>query len=184
MPGTTAAPRRSTISVAAPASSRISSSDPTAAMRPAATASAVAAGRSASSVRTRPPTRTRSAVLIPRGYGPGASRRGLVRMRPATTARILVVMDDPDRARRLDEENRERFAIRKEEGRMAAEERELEEELEDLGEDLEEAEDKLDRELREEHWGHEPEHPPAWHDGPGPPPGRRHGRRVPPHRNP
>src|SRR5205814_231040 len=68
-PGTTAAPCRSTTSVAGPASSRISASEPTALITPPEPATASAHGRSGSSVRTRAPTRARSTVLRRRHVG-------------------------------------------------------------------------------------------------------------------
>jgi hypothetical protein len=92
-------------------------------------------------------------------------------------------MEDPDRARRLDEENRERFEIRKEEERMAAEERELEHELEHLTEDVEQAERAIERELRSEHWGHDPERPPSWRAEDGAPDDRPPGPGASPPRD-
>jgi hypothetical protein len=72
-------------------------------------------------------------------------------------------MDERDQqARRHDEENREQFAIRKEERELAAEERELERELADFETSKERAKLDIETEWRAEHAGHEPERPPAW----------------------
>jgi hypothetical protein len=65
-------------------------------------------------------------------------------------------------AKRRDEEHRELFAIRREEQAMAAEERKLEEELKSLDADLTQAERTIDADLRQQHWGHDPEQPPFW----------------------
>ncbi|HSD76870.1 MAG TPA: hypothetical protein VLA98_05675 [Solirubrobacteraceae bacterium] len=71
-------------------------------------------------------------------------------------------MDDDLRARLRDDEDRERFAIRREERDMAAEDVELEDELEVFEEDVRRAEQAIDRDLREEHWGRDPERLPFW----------------------
>ena len=47
---------------------------------------------------------------------------------------------------------------------MARDARRLEGKLDRLAADLEEAERASERELRKEHWGHEPERPVAWRD--------------------
>jgi hypothetical protein len=79
-------------------------------------------------------------------------------------------MNADDQARRRDEGDRDRMAIRKEERSMAAEERELEHELEGFDADVDRAEHSIDDELRAEHFGHEPEHLPFWRAGaPGKP---------------
>ncbi len=72
-------------------------------------------------------------------------------------------MDQRDEeARRHDAENREQFAIRKEEQELAAEERELERELAAFETSKERAKLDIEAEWRAEHAGHEPERPPAW----------------------
>ncbi len=72
-------------------------------------------------------------------------------------------MDERDELARLqDEENRDEFAIRKAEQRMASEEQEMEREMKDFEEEEERSERQIEEELRQEHWGHEPERRPAW----------------------
>jgi hypothetical protein len=61
-----------------------------------------------------------------------------------------------------DEENRDEFAIRRGERRLAAEEQELERELKAFGEVEEETKRRIEAEWRTEHQGHEPERPPSW----------------------
>jgi len=65
-----------------------------------------------------------------------------------------------------DEENRAKLAIRREEAAMAAEARRLEREMEDFEKHEAQAKRNIEDELRREHWGHEPEHPPSWEEGP------------------
>ena len=62
-----------------------------------------------------------------------------------------------------DEENREEFAIRREEAHLAAQERELEVEMKDFEDAEEQAKRQIEGEWRNEHHGHEPERQPAWH---------------------
>lgn len=71
-------------------------------------------------------------------------------------------MTDHERARLRDEQDRERFAIRKLEREMAAEERRLTDGLDRLEDDIEGSEEGIDRELRAEHYGREPEPPTSW----------------------
>lgn len=72
-----------------------------------------------------------------------------------------------DKARLQDEDMRARFAIRRELTAMAAEEREMERAMKAFEEDADQAKRYIEAEWRREHWGHEPEHPPAW-QGSGP----------------
>src|SRR4051794_22657962 len=109
IPGMTAAPSRSTTSACPPARARIPASSPTAAMRPPATAIAVAAGRSGSRVRTRPETRARSiegVVIVDRQrrtIGPsgdafvlvGLHRYGFLDMAPADAVRFGAALVRP-----------------------------------------------------------------------------------------
>jgi hypothetical protein len=71
--------------------------------------------------------------------------------------------DDPARLRA--EEIRDELAIGEEERRMAREEREMEREIAAFDDAERGAERKIAEEWRREHWGHEPECPPAWHKG-------------------
>jgi hypothetical protein len=61
-----------------------------------------------------------------------------------------------------DEEDRDRFAIRREERRMAREARRLARELRDFDEGEADAERSIELEWRTEHYGREPDRPPAW----------------------
>ena len=61
-----------------------------------------------------------------------------------------------------DEQIRARFAIRRGLSAMAAEEREMERAMRAFEEDADQAKRYIKAEWRTEHWGHEPEHPPAW----------------------
>lgn len=90
---------------------------------------------------------------------------GSLPMPCAVRGRIVAGMsEDRERLARLrDEEDRESFAIRRLERTMAEEEHELEGRLAHLEGDIDEAEHTVDRDLREEEFGHEPEHPPFWH---------------------
>jgi hypothetical protein len=71
-------------------------------------------------------------------------------------------MDDRDEMARLRaEEIGDELAIRKQEQRMAGEERDMEGEMKKFEDAEERAEKQIEDELRREHWGHEPERPPA-----------------------
>jgi hypothetical protein len=61
-----------------------------------------------------------------------------------------------------DEAIRGEFAIRRTLNAMAAEEREMERAMKAFEEDADQAKRYIEAEWRREHWGHEPEHPPAW----------------------
>jgi len=67
-----------------------------------------------------------------------------------------------DRARLHDEDVRARFAIRRGLTAMAAEEREMERAMKAFEDDADQAKRYIEAEWRREHWGHEPERPPAW----------------------
>jgi hypothetical protein len=67
-----------------------------------------------------------------------------------------------DMLRLHDEENREAKAIRRALSTMAAEEREMERAMAAFEEDADQAKRLIKTEWRKEHWGHDPEHPPAW----------------------
>ena len=70
--------------------------------------------------------------------------------------------DEIDRSRA--QEIGEELAIGKEERRMDREERYLEREMKQFESAEEHVETQIDEELRREHSGHEPEHPPVWPD--------------------
>ena len=72
-------------------------------------------------------------------------------------------MDEHDElARSRAEEIGDELAIRKQEQRMAGDERDMEGELKKFEAAEERAQKQIEDELRREHWGHEPEHPPVW----------------------
>jgi hypothetical protein len=73
-------------------------------------------------------------------------------------------MDAADRKLR-DTHNRERFALRRAIAEMAAGERRLARAFDAFGRRLDLVEHDLDVELRREHWGQDPERPPAWRSG-------------------
>jgi hypothetical protein len=73
------------------------------------------------------------------------------------------MMDKRDEIARLrDEENHDQFAVRKQEQNLVRLEREMDREMEDFVAAEERAERQVEEEWRQEHWGHEPERPPAW----------------------
>lgn len=95
---------------------------------------------------------------------------GLVRMSAAVRQRSVPGMNEDDqRARRRDEEDRESFAIRREEREMAAEIKRLQREEDVVQEDVERAERTIDADLRVEGWGRDPERLPFWRSGSRPP---------------
>ena len=67
-----------------------------------------------------------------------------------------------DKARLHHEEIRARAAIRNRLNAMAEEEREMELAMKAFEEDADQAKRYIKAEWRREHWGHEPERPPAW----------------------
>ncbi len=67
-----------------------------------------------------------------------------------------------DRAHLRDEEIDGQLAIRRRLGEMAAEEREMERAMKAFEEDADQAKRYIKDEWRKEHWGHDPERPPAW----------------------
>ena len=67
-----------------------------------------------------------------------------------------------EHAAQRDRRDRELFAIRREERAMELEERVLEQELTVFEGDLKEAEVEIEKELRREHFGQEPDHPLSW----------------------
>lgn len=69
-----------------------------------------------------------------------------------------------EQAKLHDEENRAEFATRRQEAAMAGEERRLEHEMEDLEKAQTHAKRQIEAEVREEHWGHEPERPLSWEE--------------------
>jgi hypothetical protein len=72
-------------------------------------------------------------------------------------------MDEHDRLSDLrDREHREEYAIRREERRMAREARRLQRELHAFDEDEGRAERSIEMEWRAEHYGRDPDRPPAW----------------------
>jgi hypothetical protein len=72
------------------------------------------------------------------------------------------VLEREDMARVHDEENRSIFAIRRSLTAMSAEEREMEQAMSAFEEDADQAKRYVMAEWRREHWGREPERPPAW----------------------
>jgi hypothetical protein len=72
------------------------------------------------------------------------------------------MVDRDEQARRHDEENRAEFAIRRQEKEMESVERALERELKAFEADEEKTKRRISDQWRSEHWGREPEHPPAW----------------------
>jgi hypothetical protein len=75
---------------------------------------------------------------------------------------IASMSEREDKARLHDQENREEVAIRRRLNAMAAEEREMELAMKAFEEDADQAKRFIKAEWRREHWGHEPERPPAW----------------------
>ena len=71
-------------------------------------------------------------------------------------------MNDNERSRLHGTANSEGFALRRAQRRMAAGEKALERELEDFGEHLDQVEQQVEAEVREGHWGSEPERPLSW----------------------
>jgi hypothetical protein len=67
-----------------------------------------------------------------------------------------------DIARLHYEENRAQATIRNRLNAMAEEEREMERAMKAFEEDADQAKRFIKAEWRREHWGHEPERPPAW----------------------
>ena len=84
-------------------------------------------------------------------------------MRAPGTPATITPMDEREIHVRLRvEEIREEFALRDAEQRMAGEARPMERKLKELEEHEMAAEQEIAREWRHEHWGREPERPPAW----------------------
>lgn len=81
-------------------------------------------------------------------------------------------MNRDELARLRDRENRDEFAIRRQERELAAEERTLEEEMRRFEDDEERAERQIERDLRREHAGRDPEQAPSWQRHGEPPPSR------------
>jgi hypothetical protein len=75
---------------------------------------------------------------------------------------ISSVLEREDTARLRLEENRAQIAIRRRLAAMAAEQREMERAMRAFEEDADQAKRFIKAEWRKEHWGHEPERPPAW----------------------
>jgi hypothetical protein len=80
---------------------------------------------------------------------------------PAARSDDAAMDDEHELARLRDEEDRNRFAVRRAEERMERLEHELEERLSTLGEAEARAERSIEEELRREHWGR-PERSPSW----------------------
>jgi hypothetical protein len=80
-----------------------------------------------------------------------------------STAATQTLMAEREKSAALhDEQMRARFAIARQLSAMTAEEREMERALKAFEEDADQAKRYIRAEWRREHWGHEPEHPPAW----------------------
>jgi hypothetical protein len=75
---------------------------------------------------------------------------------------ISSVSEREDIARLHYEENRAKAAVRRRLSAMAEEEREMERAIRAFDEDADQAKRFIKAEWRREHWGHEPERPPAW----------------------
>lgn len=67
-----------------------------------------------------------------------------------------------DIARLRDEESRAQSAMRRRLSAMAEEEREMERAIRAFEKDADQAKRFIKDEWRKEHWGHDPERPPAW----------------------
>jgi len=72
------------------------------------------------------------------------------------------MVERKDRTPAHDEEIRGQFAIQRRLTAMEAEEREMERAMRAFEEDADQAKRYIKAEWRREHWGHEPERPPAW----------------------
>lgn len=75
---------------------------------------------------------------------------------------ISSMRERADTARVHDERIRAQFAIRRRLIAMEAEGREMERAMKAFEEDADQAKRYIKAEWRREHWGHEPERPPAW----------------------
>jgi hypothetical protein len=75
---------------------------------------------------------------------------------------IYSMAERVDKVPAHDEEIRAQFAIRRRLSAMAAEEREMERAMQAFEEDADQAKRFIKAEWRKEHWGHDPERPPAW----------------------
>lgn len=67
-----------------------------------------------------------------------------------------------EQARKRDAENRAGLANQREERSMAAQERKLGREMDEFRDAEERTEREIEDEWRKEHWGQEPNSPPAW----------------------
>ncbi len=74
-------------------------------------------------------------------------------------------MENAASARRRVERYRDLSAIRTAEGRMEAEAVEMDDELDRFDADIEQAEETIDRYLRQQNGGREPDHPSFWRTG-------------------
>jgi hypothetical protein len=74
-------------------------------------------------------------------------------------------MTHDERSRKRVAGDRELFAIRRAERKMAADEHDLARGLDAFKQDLEHAEHTIEAELRAEHSGHDPERPVSWRAG-------------------
>lgn len=72
-------------------------------------------------------------------------------------------MDERENLARMRvEEIRAEFAMRADERQMSREEQQMEDEIRQLETSEKGVEREIEQEWRREHWGHEPERPPAW----------------------
>lgn len=62
-----------------------------------------------------------------------------------------------------DDAIRESLAVQRRLSAMTAEEHEMERAMKAFEEDADQAKRSIEAKWRAEHWGREPEHPPAWH---------------------
>ena len=73
-------------------------------------------------------------------------------------------MNDLERARLRDEEDRELYAIRRVERKLERGARDLTDGLDALAKQESENEAAIEREWQTEGWGHDPERPPSWRE--------------------
>jgi hypothetical protein len=75
-------------------------------------------------------------------------------------------MDDNEESKLHDEADRERFAVRNAEVESEASLREMERRLADFEDRETQTKKRIEDEWRREHFGHDPERPPAWQEKP------------------
>jgi hypothetical protein len=73
---------------------------------------------------------------------------------------------ESDESRLHAEADRERFAMRRKEADAEREERDLERKLKDFEAREDDTKKRIEDEWRREHFGHDPDRPPAWREKP------------------